>query len=64
MDGASWRQLEYRGPRSSLEEGMQNRLRAERANRLTEVIALTLIAAAAVGILVSATLALVGTDLS
>jgi hypothetical protein len=50
------------GRRSALAGAIRNKLRAERANRLTEVIVLILIATVAVGVLICATLALVGLD--
>lgn len=69
MNVASWKQFEHRSYRSSqrfsLKATIRNKLRmGERAYRLIKGIALILIAAVAVGIVVSATLALVGTDLS
>jgi hypothetical protein len=51
------------GQRSSLGAAIRNQPRtSERANRLTGIIVLILIATAAIALLVSATLALVGTD--
>jgi hypothetical protein len=63
MDGASRRQLEHRSQRSSLEAIVRNRFRmGEHAYRVIGGIVLILIVTVAVGILICATLALVGLD--
>lgn len=62
MDGASWKELEHLGgQRSSLQGAVRNKLRmGERAHRLIKAIVLIVIVAVAIGLLVFATLALVG----
>lgn len=60
MDGTSWKQELQQG--SGQPSSLEVRTR-ERANRGTEVIAVILIATAAIGFLVSATLALVDLNL-
>jgi hypothetical protein len=64
MDLASWKQSEHHARRwASLESAIQRPLRADaRPNRMINGIVLILFVAAAVGLLVFATLALVGLD--
>jgi hypothetical protein len=58
MDAANWKQSEHRAHQWSLLEARQLRV-GDRAIRLIEGIAVTLIVAVAIWILVAATLALV-----
>lgn len=61
MEGASWRQSEHLN--DQLAAAVQKTLRTgTRANRRTRGIVLILIVAVAIGFLVSAILALVGTE--
>jgi hypothetical protein len=64
MDLASWKQSEHHAHQWALLEGaIQSPLRmGERPNRLIKGIVLILFVAAAIGLLVFATLALVGLD--